>query len=355
MKILIIKFRNIGDVLLCTPLIENLYKSYDNAKIDLAINKECESMVTFNPYINQIYSYDRGKVKGQKLLKKLKYEFSYFNQLKKTDYDLIINLTEGDRGALTSLFLSSKIKLGYKPRKGILRHINCFDNYADDFLKIHTIDKDLQFLNLLNKKIINKSVSFYWEKNDEEFVNDIFQKNNIQKFIHVHPVSRWMFKCWENDRMASIIDYFQEEKNIKVVITASPEKKEKDRVDEILSLCRSKPLNLTGKLTLKQLGYLSSKAKLFFGIDSAPMHMAAAVNTPIVALMGGSEAVHWGPWSNEVMENSYKEIDAVQTMGNNTIISNYDHEIFYENNVKKCKGMTKIQIKQIKKILNEKL
>ena len=286
MKILIIKFRNIGDVLLSTPLIENLFKNYNNCKIDLAINKECESMVSFNPFINNIYSYNRSFIKGKSLYSKLKYEFNYFKELNKNKYDLILNLTEGDRGGLTTLFLSGKVKMGYESRKGILKYIKNFDAYASDFLKIHTIDKDLQFIGLLKKDIKNKNVSLYWTKNDEEIVANILKSNNINKFVQIHPVSRWMFKCWENDRMAKIIDYLQMKKDIKVIITASPEKKERDRVDEILNLCDSKPLNLTAKLTLKQLAYLSSRADLFFGIDSAPMHMAAAVNTPIFCING---------------------------------------------------------------------
>ena len=355
MKILIIKFRNIGDVLLSTPLIENLFMNYHNAKIDLAINKECESMVSLNPFINNIYSYDRSSIKGKGLFSKLKYEFTYFKKLNKNKYDLILNLTEGDRGGLTALFLSSKIKMGYESRKGILKYVKKFDAYASDFLKIHTIDKDLQFIDLLKKDIKNKNVSLHWSKNDEEIVNDIFESNNINKFVQIHPVSRWMFKCWENDRMAKVIDYLEIEKKIKVIITASPEKKERDRVDEILKLCESKPLNLTAKLTLKQLSYLSSRADLFFGIDSAPMHMAAAVNTPIFALMGGSEVIHWGPWSNEQLINSYTIGDGIQKMGKNTIISNYDHEIFYENNIKKCKGMVKIELDEVLKVINEKI
>ena len=56
------------------------------------------------------------------------------------------------------------------------------------------------------------------------------------------------------------------------------------------------PLDLAGHLSLKELGALIAKARLFFGMDSAPMHLAAAVNTPAVALFGPSGVFNWGPW-----------------------------------------------------------
>jgi len=56
------------------------------------------------------------------------------------------------------------------------------------------------------------------------------------------------------------------------------------------------PINLAGQLTLQELGALIAKARFFFGADSAPMHLAAAVNTPAVALFGPSGAFNWGPW-----------------------------------------------------------
>ena len=64
MKILLLKFRNIGDVLLITPLISNLKNYYPKAQIDIALNKGTESMLTLNPNINKIIIYDREFIKS---------------------------------------------------------------------------------------------------------------------------------------------------------------------------------------------------------------------------------------------------------------------------------------------------
>jgi len=181
----------------------------------------------------------------------------------------------------------------------------------------------------------------------EQEIDKILADNNIDQFVHIHPVSRWMFKCWEDDRMASIIDYLQQDKGLKVIITGAPVKKELDRIDKILELCKTNPINLSGALTLKHLACLSSKAKLFFGVDTAPMHMAAATNTPVIALFGASFPVIWGPWNNDSDKQLFQDKDGLQTNGLHYMISNMDHKVFYKNEVKKSKGMTLIDIDDV--------
>ena len=67
-------------------------------------------------------------------------------------------------------------------------------------------------------------------------------------------------------------------------------------IDAILSKTKTRPINLAGELSLKELAALSGKSKMFIGVDTAPMHIAAAMQIPVVALFGPSGDVEWGPW-----------------------------------------------------------
>ena len=348
MKILLIKFRNIGDVLLSTPLISNLKNIYPDSVIDFALNKGCEDMITNNPNVSNIIVYDRPRIKKLRVFSQLKEEIRFTFSIRKKHYDMVINLTEGDRGALLALFSGADIKLGFPVRKGLLSKIKIFDKLGDDKKRQHTVEKDLQFINLLGKKVNNKEVKIYWSSTVGQEVDKILADNNIEKFVHIHPVSRWMFKCWEDDRMASVIDYLQQDKELKVIITGAPVKKELDRIDKILTLCKTKPVNLSGELTLKHLACLSSKARLFFGVDTAPMHMAAATNTPVVTLFGASYPVIWGPWNNKSDKMLFQDKDGFQVNGLHSMISNMNHEIFYKDQIKKTQGMNLITLKQNK-------
>jgi heptosyltransferase-3 len=355
MKILVIKFRNIGDVLLSTPLVSNLKNIYPDSIIDFALNKGCEDMLYDNPDINNIIIYDRPRIKQLSIFSQLKEEIKFTRNIRKCNYDMVINLTEGERGAQLVFLSGAKIKLGFPVRKGLLSKIKIFDKLGNDKKRQHTVEKDLQFIDILGKKIVNKEVKIYWPTEIEQEIDKVLADNNISQFVHIHPVSRWMFKCWEDDRMASIIDYLQQEKKLKVIITGAPIKNELDRVDNILALCKTRPINLSGKLTLKHLACLSSKAKLFFGVDTAPMHIAAATNTPVVTLFGASYPVIWGPWDNSSNEQLFQDKNGMQTNGLHHMISNMDHDIFYESKVKKSRGMLAIGIIEVLNTIKGKL
>ena len=81
-----------------------------------------------------------------------------------------------------------------------------------------------------------------------------------------------------------------------MAVTSAPVDKETDFVREVLKAAKTKPLDLSGRLSLPELAALIAGAKIFFGVDSLPMHMAAAVGTPAVALFGPSGEHMWGPW-----------------------------------------------------------
>lgn len=202
------KFRYIGDVLLSTPLIENLKYHYPNAKIDFALNKECQDMLSLNPNINQIVVYDRARIKNLNIFSRLKAELEFAWHVLRNRYDIVINLTEGERGAILAFLSGAEIKLGLPPNKWLSK-VKIFDLLGTDSKQQHTVEKNLQFIGLLGKKIQSRKVTIYWSQDTEKEINEILRKYNIKDFVHAHPVSRWMFKCWEDDRMAKIIDFLQ--------------------------------------------------------------------------------------------------------------------------------------------------
>jgi heptosyltransferase III len=93
-----------------------------------------------------------------------------------------------------------------------------------------------------------------------------------------------------------------------VLLTAAPNASEMAMIEGIQAQLAQPAFSLAGKLSLKQLAALTARAKLFVGVDSAPMHIAAAMRTPVVALFGPSGEKHWGPWTAKhrvVANNGY--------------------------------------------------
>ena len=317
MRILILKFRNIGDVLLITPLLSNLKQYYPESQIDVAVNKGTESMVSLNPNVNKLIIYDRDFIKSLSPVKKLLQEIQFSFSFRKERYDMVINLTEGDRGAQIAWLSGAPIRIGYPNKNRILK--NAFTHHLPKQAFRHTLETNLDPLRVLDIPINNKKVEIFWDKSDEYFINDKLSK--IEQFIHIHPVSRWLFKCIADQTMAEIIDYCEIVLNTKVIITAAPVQAELDKVDSILSLCKSDPINLSGKLSLKQTVALNKKSKLFIGVDTAVMHISAANDTPVFAFFGPSGTDHWGPWDNDMTQSTYTERNGFQIMGKHKVFS----------------------------------
>jgi len=342
MKILLIKFRNIGDFLISSVLASNLKSHFPQSEISFAINKESSEILEDNPNIDHLILYNRKEIKSYHLFKKIYYESKFAYSIRKKNFDVVINLTEGDRGALYTLISCARYKFGYRARKGLLSKIKIFNGIGSESKILHSVERDLQFLKKLGKDVIKSQLQIFWDEHTENLVyrqySYLFEK---QKMIIVHPVSRWMFKCWDSRSMALVIDFFQQEKGYKVVITGSDSENELKKINEIIMLCKSNPKNLAGKLNLKELSCLTSKAFMFFGIDSAPMHIACATNTPVFALFGASSPVNWGPWLNGKIK--FKNDNGIQFNGMHYIVSNMNQEIFYKSGIKSSRGMSEIK------------
>ena len=315
MKILIIKFRNIGDVLLTTPLIKNFKLNYPEAKIDCLVNKDTEEMLALNPNVNKIFTYNRNYFKSLPKFKRILEEFKFLNSFK--NYDIVINTTEGDRGAFIAKFSKAKIKIGFTPKKNLFLKNAFTHKLKNPPLLRHIIENNLDAIRILNKKIYEKKVEIFWDEKDDEFIDSL---NLPEKFVHFHPVSRWLFKCIDDKISAKIIDFIQNELNLPVILTAAPLKKEIEKIGKIKALCKTNPIDLSGKLALKQTAALNKRAKFFIGVDTAIMHISAANNIPVMAFFGPSGAFNWGPWDNNLMESKYTKKNGFQVMGRHRVI-----------------------------------
>ncbi len=317
MKILILKFRNIGDVLLTTPLIKNLKVYYPDAQIDYSVNRGTESMLTLNPNLSRVIAYDRDKIKSLPIYKKIWQELKFLNSFRNKEYDIVINLTNGDRGNLIAFLIKASIRIGYKSKKWPFRNIysHCMPSQG---LR-HTIETNLDPLRALMIPVVTKEVEIFWELADEKKVDN--KLSNINNFIHIHPVSRWLFKCISDDTMSAIIDYCEITLGIRVVITASDNKFEVKKVEDILSKCKSSPISLSGELSLKQVAALNKRAKIFIGVDTSVMHISASNSVPVLAFFGPSGADHWGPWDNDLNKSEYSKRKGSQIMGIHRVLS----------------------------------
>ncbi|MDH4268033.1 MAG: putative lipopolysaccharide heptosyltransferase III [Deltaproteobacteria bacterium] len=299
-KILLIRLRNIGDVLLTVPTIRAFREAYPWTFIAALVNAGTEEMLTGNPLLNEVLVFDPAW-KSLPLGQRLKKEMNFLREVRQRRFDLAINLTEGDRGAFLCWASRASEKIGLTKRDGTFWWKKLIYNHGLPIPNgsAHVVDQILEVPHHLGLNIADKRVEIYFSPADKEIIDQLLMKEGVgarDPLVHIHPTSRWLFKCWRDEGMAKVIDELQATGKVRVVLTGGPEKKELDKIERILEHCQTHPLNLAGRTSLKQLAALSRRCLFFIGVDTAPMHIAAAVGTPVIALFGPSGEVSWRPW-----------------------------------------------------------
>ncbi len=300
-QILLIKLKHIGDVLLATPCIRSLHTAFPDVQISMLVNEECESVLKNHPLLKEILIFPRSTLSTCSLAR-VQGEIAFLKALRQRHFDMVVDLTSGDRAAWFSYLSGARYRLAYDPqRKGFLGKkflYNYLVPYPSD-PDLHEVKKNLGVLEYFGITNSSPRMELHPSENDLSIIQTTLSQlglNAEKPFAVAHPTSRWLFKCWENERFAKLIDWLQKQHQIPVVVTCSSNEQELERAQTILGLCSTAPKALLGKLELIQWAALVQKACLFIGVDSAPMHIAASQNVPTIALFGPTGFQNWRPW-----------------------------------------------------------
>lgn len=298
-KILVVKMRHHGDVLLTSPVFTNLKRALPQAEIDAMVYADTAPLLEGHPDIRSLVTYDRSWKKLGWLGRSAK-ELALLGSIRKEKYDLVINLTEGDRGAIVALVSGARLRVGFDPEgKGFLGKRRVYTHVVK-MCKTprHTVEKNLDALRRLGifPELHERDLVFSLSDQDQLRARKLL--GGLESYILIHPASRWKFKCWPIGKVAELLLKLHAQGE-KLVMTASPDLQEVKMVEEILAQAPGVPvLNLAGKTSLKELGALIQMSRALICVDSVPLHLASALKRPVVALFGPSSDLNWGPWNN---------------------------------------------------------
>ncbi len=292
-NILVIKLKQPGDVLVSSPVLAALKEAWPQARVTYLVSRAAADMVSCHPLLDELLVADRRQETWSR-------SWRLLQNLWQARYDLVLELSGGDRGAFFTLATRAPERIGFeRPEQPYWQRQGVFTRLLPrPPVRMHMVEQNLEAVRALGVEPQNPRLQFFWDDRAEARVVQKLATLGLKpkNFAVLHPGAGWRFKCWTAAGYARVIDYVQENWGLPVVLTGSQAPHEQELIGEILRECRQTPINLAGKLTLKELGALITKARFFFGADSAPMHLAAAVNTPAVALFGPSGVFNWGPW-----------------------------------------------------------
>ena len=304
-RALVVKLRHHGDVLLTSPVIQVLKNHAPHVAVDALVYQDTREMLSGHPAISTVFCIDR-EWKRQGIFRQGAAELKLLRSLRARQYDLLIHLTEHPRGAWLTRLLGPRYSVAQRAQginegrdsywwKASFTHT--FPSPRTTFR--HTVETNLDALRRLGiyPGEEEKKLVLIPGEAAESKVQALMALHGIEhkRFIHIHPTSRWFFKTWPAANFAELILELGRSGQ-RVVLTAAPTPDERAMIAAIKGLLKAPVVDLTASLSLKELAALTAHARAFVGVDSAPMHIAAAMQTPTVALFGPSGEAHWGPW-----------------------------------------------------------
>lgn len=296
MNILIVKLSAIGDVIHALPSLAALRDLYPRAHITWVVEEASADLVRNHPYLDRVLvsrrkNWGRDFAAGR-VRKSFQEIASFISELRDRRYDLVIDF----HGLFKSSFIVSlsggKRKLGYDSMQE-LSGLFLNEKIPEDMNK-HAVDRYLDFLRHLGADIKNIRCVLPDDREAVQKIENLMKEFSLQekKFIAVNPVALWETKLWSDERFASLADEINNQLKIKVVFTGN----EKEPLERITKLMTTEGINLGGRTSLIELASLYKKARTVISTDSGPMHLAAAVGTPVVALFGPTDPKRTGPY-----------------------------------------------------------
>ncbi|MEA5113411.1 MAG: glycosyltransferase family 9 protein [Geobacteraceae bacterium] len=277
-NILIIKPGAIGDLLHLTPVVRALKERFPHAKVTMLVGSRLSTTIfENNPFVHESIVFEK---KGAH--KSLKGLLGLWKELHARRFDLVLNY---QRSNLKGWFLASsafpcRVLVYHKSRKRLM----------------HAVENHLGPLTALgiDTEKADRKLDFFPSTRDQKRAEEVLDSAAIhgRRIVAFNPGTNHLCKCWPLDRFAELADRVIERMGTEVIILGSPD--EKKLADEIQSGMRNKAHDLTG-CTLGELGALLKRVEVLITGDTGPMHIAAAVGTPALALYGPISPLRSGP------------------------------------------------------------
>jgi heptosyltransferase-3 len=314
-RVVVVMLRHHGDVLLTTPLYRVLKRSNPAIEIDVVVYHATRPLLLNNPDIAKVFSIDKDGSDSSGLSKTMA-ELRFMREVRRRRYDLLIHLSDHRRGAWLSRWVRPRISIAPMLRdqdafwRGSFTHFwksGASVRTGHPLLRRHTVEQHLDALRRLGIDVgVAPALTLRPDQAAEQLADQFLKSHGVNKpYVVVQPTSRWMFKCWSIANNAALIHAVLQ-RGYMVVLSCGPGRSEEVMLEAIVAALKQQLGELPPELvlanqpsTLNRLAVLIGRARAFVGIDSAPMHIAAAMGTPLVAMFGPSGEDNWAPWKGD--------------------------------------------------------
>ena len=285
-RVLVVKLSSLGDIILITPCLRALRQTLPNAEIHLAVERRWADAVRGNPNIDRTIEW------SSQVELSPRYLWDVYRRLSAAGpFDLALDF-QGTRRSAAWVYLSrAAIQAGRGQRRPGWKATARTDHSR------HAVLVCANFCESVGIAVPDLNPEIHPDPADDGIVNHILDARDLPRtdFIVLNPFSRWTSKDWPARQAAELAGRISRELGACVIVTGSAH--EAARAESLVRIEGSGNIvTLTGQLTLGQALCLFRRARLMVSCDSGPMHAAAALGTPVVALFGPTHPEHTGPW-----------------------------------------------------------
>lgn len=299
--ILVVKLSDIGDLLTATPALRALRQSFPQAQIDVLVPPHSVPVLKGSPLVDDLlifdkFAYDRPweALRPSLLAAALRLGAA----LRQRHYDTLVLLHHLTTrwGALkyAALALSSGAsrRVGLDNGRGWFLTHKAVDG---GFGQRHEVEYWVEVVGLLRAKTDDLSLEVTVGEDDDEYAQNLLAGCQSPR-LALHPGSGGysLARRWSPAGFAQVADELVKRYGVRVVLVGGEE--EVDIAAEVAGQMHHEPLNVAGRTTVRQLAAILDRCDLFVGNDSGVMHLATAVDTPVVAIFGPSNHRAWGAW-----------------------------------------------------------
>jgi lipopolysaccharide heptosyltransferase II len=306
-KILCIKPRGIGDIIHSTIVLENLHAFFPRSEIHYLTEEFAKRAVTNNPFVQKVLVFNRKD-----------FVFKVVKKVRAEKYDLIFDFWSNPKTAQITFLSGVKYRVGFDYRGR--RYAYNFKSKTDN-PNLHAAENHLILLEHVGIPIISKKTIFHLSEEEKKYAKDFAEKHlkNIP-VIGILPSGGWQSKRCEIDKWLEICNAIQKKYYVQFFILWGPG--DENDAEEIKKVLGEEAL-LAPKTSLGELSGLLGLCNLIIANDSGPMHIAAAMEIPIIGLFGPTNPNGHRPYSSN---SDYVIKSDLHCIICNKLICPYDHE-----------------------------
>jgi lipopolysaccharide heptosyltransferase II len=287
-RILIILHGAIGDVTLALPLVNRLRRGYPQARIVWAVEPTAAPLLLHHSAVDEVLVFDRPRGMPAFL--------RFLRQVRTLHPDLVLDLQRHLKSGIVSRASGAPLRLGFHRRNA--REANWLFNTHTLEPMPHLSPKLQQFLRFADwLGLEDAPITFGLRLTEvEEQRVDELLADVASPFVVAFVGASWESKLWFPDRTAAAAAALTA-RGLSVVLVGGPD--DVQFAEGVTAAAGAPVLNLAGRVSLRDLIGIFGRARAAFGADTGPMHIAAAVGTPVISLWGATSPARSAPWGNE--------------------------------------------------------